>query len=190
MKKLLCICCLLFCMGNIFAQHDEDIPLPKSLQTGKAINAERKVKFLVGGSFGFQIGNYTAIELSPKLGIYPTDFLAMGITGTYMFMHDRYYGVNSHTFGGGVFIEGYLWKRLILHATYEYLNFDAVLQNSITGQLYTERVGNHGILLGPGYKQQVGERVNFFFLILFCVYQGEYTPYSLPSYKVGVTVDL
>ena len=193
MKKLLCVFGLLFCLSFIYAQTDEDIPLPKSLQTGRAANnIDRKVKFMVGGSFGFQIGNYIAIEVSPKVGIYATDFLALGITGTYMFMRDRYWGINSHTYGGGAFVEGYLWKRLILHASYEYLNFDAVFQDLNTGQLYTERVGNHGVLIGPGYRQQIGERVHLFMMILFCVYQSQkdLKPYSIPVYKAGVTVDI
>ena len=192
MKRLLCVLGLLFCLGFVSAQDDGDIPLPKSLQTSKALNAERKVKFQVGGTFGFQIGSYTAIEVAPRFGVYATDFLCAGITGTYMFMHARAYNFNSHTFGVGAFVEGYVWKqRIILHASYEYLNFDAIYQDLYTGQLFTERVGNHGILVGPGYRQKVGERVNIFALILFPVYQSsEYRPYSIPVYKVGVTVDI
>ena len=194
MKRLLCVFGLLFCLSLVYAQSDDDIPLPKSLQTGRAANnIDRKVKFMVGGSFGFQIGTYTAIEVAPKFGIYATDFLAFGITGTYMFMHTRAYNLslNSHTFGGGAFVEGYVWKRLILHASYEYLNFDALFIDN-ANQVYVDRVGNHGILVGPGYRQKVGERVNIFALILFPVYQSQHElkPYSIPVYKVGVTVDI
>lgn len=177
-------------LSILYAQEETDVPLPKSLQNTKSIkNPDRKIKFLTGGTFGFQIGNYTAIELSPKFGFYPCEYLSLGITGTYMFMRDRYYNYNSHTFGGGVFVEGYLWQRLILHAEYEYLNFEVTDYNSL-GQLVQTRVGNHGVLLGPGYRQIISDRISLYFLVLFCVYQGNYSPYAIPNYKVGITIDL
>ena len=76
MKRLLCVFGLLFCLSLVYAQSDDDIPLPKSLQTGRAANnIDRKVKFMVGGSFGFQIGDGSLVAVfDDGQAITPTDY--------------------------------------------------------------------------------------------------------------------
>lgn len=173
-------------------QENEDIPLPKSLKN-QSENNQRKLNFVVGGNFGFQFGNYTFIDVSPHVGIYPVDFLCIGVGGTYMYMRYSNYHQSSdtHIYGFKAFIEGYVWQRLILHAEYGYTNyklnfFDGTTENF----LYSNRVGTHAILLGPGYKQTVTDRISLYCLLLFNLYEDQYTFYSNPLVRVGINVDL
>ncbi|MBO4232207.1 MAG: hypothetical protein J5862_03095, partial [Bacteroidales bacterium] len=93
MKRIILIMiCLALATACAWAQEDvetEAVPLPKSLRQGvnvKKNEAERKVKFLVGGYFGFSIGHNTSVEVSPHFGIMPIKYLAIGIGGTYIYI--------------------------------------------------------------------------------------------------------
>jgi hypothetical protein len=180
--------------NSILAQND-DVPLPKSLQPYKPRKddgrGERKVAFFAGGGFGLQLGSYIGVDVSPQIGIYPVvEWLAFGINGTYMFAHDSRYKYNQHIFGGGLFVEGYPIKWLILHAGYEYLNYpELVLTNGKVETL--KRIGTHAIMVGPGYRQRFSDKVSGYFLALFNLYQTQTSIYTgyIPTFRVGITVD-
>lgn len=192
MKKIVLLLLLSFfmhCAHQCYAQYD-DVPLPKSLRNTKPAKAERKLKMMAGGTFGAQFGSYTAVSLSPMFGIYPVDWLLLGVGGTYMYSYEGYYGLSSHVYGGTAFIEGLIWKqRIILHAGYEYINYDQFYMISGSSQIYKERVGSHAILLGPGYRQPVSESVNIYALLLFNVIQNYNSFFANPIIRIGVTFD-
>lgn len=197
MKKLATLLTLLvFCFG-LSAQ--ENVPLPKSLRGGNASqsssdnNSERKVEFLVGGNIGFQIsGNVLDMQLSPHVGILPgIDFLCIGIGGTYQLTYykDRITAQKGfqHIFGGNFFVEGYIWQKLVLHAEYELLSFPASYPFA-TEPLFVgvnERPSAHGILLGPGYKQDIGTNLSVYSLFLFSVYDPQNVR-GIMDIRVGV----
>jgi hypothetical protein len=198
-KKTVSILILLiisiFLNNSLIAQND-DVPLPKSLQPYKPRKDDdqekRKLTFFAGGGFGLQVGSKSVgVDVSPQIGIYPVvKWLAFGINGTYMFSHDGYNNYNLHIFGCGLFVEAYPITWLILHAGYEYLNYpDMVL---INGKVETlKRIGTHAIMVGPGYRQRFGDKVNGYFLALFNLYQNETSIYTgyIPTFRVGITVD-
>jgi len=185
------------CINNDLIAQQDDIPLPKSLQPYKPrkedTQSASKVTFFVGGGFGLQLGNKSiGIDVSPQIGIYPViKWLALGINATYMFSHDGYYNYNLHVFGGGLFIEAYPIKWLILHSGYEYLNYpEAVLMANGKVEI-SKRIGTHAFMVGPGYRQCFSDKVNGYFLALFNLYQDETSIYTgyIPTFRVGITVD-
>ena len=200
MKRfVLIIICVIIAAAGVRAQEDvetEAVPLPKSLRQGVNIKnneAERKVKILVGGYFGFSIGMNTNVELAPHVGIVPIKYLAIGVGGTYIYNSLR--GFNGardkyHIFGANAFIEGYLWNYLVLHASYEYLRYKLPIYDLMGNVAAYEWVGTHAVLIGPGYKQQVTNNVSIYSLILFNINNDEYSLYSIPIIRFGVNINL
>lgn len=177
---------------SLLCQEEEPLPLPKSLQQNRLFSDKRPT-FLVGGNVGFQFGNYTFIDVSPHVGIYPFDFLCIGVGASYMYMRYNYYKQynDSHIYGVKAFIEGYIWRLLVLHAEYEYINYKLNFYNMQTGKLTkSERVGTHAFLVGPGYKQPVTNKISLYCLLLFNLYEDNYSFFSNPVVRVGINVDL
>ena len=196
MKKIVTILTLfLFCLG-VSAQ--ENVPLPKSLrsnitQSKADTNSMRKVKFVVGGNIGFQISNNVLdMQISPHFGVQPgVDWLCFGIGGTYQLTYykDRITAIKGfqHIFGGNVFVEGYIWQKLVLHAEYELLSFPANYAFA-TDPLFigvNERPSAHGILLGPGYKQDINKNLSIYSIFLFSVYDPQNVR-GIMDIRVGV----
>ena len=200
MKRIILIMiCLALATACAWAQEDvetEAVPLPKSLRQGvnvKKNEAERKVKFLVGGYFGFSIGHNTSVEVSPHFGIMPIKYIAIGIGGTYIYnSYKTYYGIRDkyHIFGASAFVEGYLWNYLVLHASYEYLTYTLPIVDPNTNIVTSERVGTHAVLIGPGYKQDITDKINIYSHILFNLNNDQYSLYSIPIFRIGVNVVL
>lgn len=176
MKKIAFFLCfvLVFALnGNTFAQ--DDVPLPKSLKgnsgttaNGNGTTQERKIKFVVGGNVGFGVNRSTLdLQLTPHFGIKPAiDFLCIGVGGTYYLNYRKDFSSGlkyfTHIFGFSGFIEGYIWDKLVLHGEYEWLSFPG----NEAG-----RISHHGILIGPGYKQNVGSNFSVYGNLLFPVFE-------------------
>ncbi|MCQ2285732.1 MAG: hypothetical protein MJZ76_02525 [Bacteroidales bacterium] len=197
-KYIFLIISLIFCIQTAFSQI-EQIPLPKSLRTSKetTIGKERKVKIQLGGNFGLSFGSVINVAVSPHVGICPVKWLSIGVGGYYSYQYYKYHQLSSlnskgsHTFGVSGYIEAYPWNRLIIHASYEYLNYAAQYYDPISyNYLYTDRVGTHAILAGIGYKQAISDRLSVYSLILFNLNQDKYSIYSNPLIRVGVNFDL
>ena len=82
----------------------------------------------------------------------------------------------GNIFGARAFIEGYIWKRLVLHAEYEWLSFPGGVEG---------RDNTNGVLVGAGYKQDITDHWSMYGLFLFPVYD-ELNVYSIMEIKVGV----
>ena len=191
MKKLLILITLIFAFISYTVGQTDDVPLPKSLRSHQPRDWEKKkIDMMVGGNFGAQFGSYTAVSVTPMFGIYPTNWLLVGVGGTYMFSHDKYYDLSSHVFGANAFVEGLIWKRrIIAHASYEYVNYDAFYLIQGVAGVQKERIHSHAILLGPGYRQEFSDSFSAFFLLLFDVVQNSRSFYSNPIFRVGITYD-
>ncbi|MBO4645000.1 MAG: hypothetical protein J5642_00610 [Bacteroidales bacterium] len=193
MKKILLFILISLFAMPLWSQGTETVPLPKSLQPykprDKAMENERKIKFLVGGSVGFGVGaNNLNFEIAPHFGIFPViDFLCFGIGGDYRlnFYRDYYSGTKTfvHTYGFNGFVEGYIWDRLILHASYEWLSIPTSAYNA------SDRYYSNAILVGPGYKQAISDKLSLYGLILFPIELNEekyVQVYSILDIRVGI----
>ena len=174
------------------AQTQDDVPLPKSLQTRnnsqKGSFENKKLKFTVGGYLAMSFGAYTNVLVTPLFGVYPmVDWLLVGVSGTYMFTHDSYYKISYHDFGLGAFVRGLIWKqRIIVHFSYEYMN---VGYYNTQGNM--KRFGAHALYLGPGYRQNLGDRLSVFFVLMINVARSVNERGIFPTlyYNVGITYD-
>lgn len=190
MKKNFLLALLLFsftALNTLQAQSD-DLPLPKSFkeETPKKNN---RPKLMGGGTFGLQFGSYTAVSISPTIGIYPTDWLLLGVGGSYMYSYSRAYGTSSNVFGFSAFAQGLLIKkRLILYAGYEYVNYDIFFQD-YWGDITKERNDAHALFLGPGYRQPLSDNLSMYAMMLFDVIQSYDSFYANPVIRVGVIYD-
>lgn len=197
MKKIATILILFLFGFGLSAQ--STVPIPKSLLAGakssqnRPDTTNRKVRFVVGGNIGFQVSNNVLdMQISPHIGILPgVDFLCFGIGGTYQLTYykDPYTGNKGfqHIYGGNVFVEGYVWQRLILHAEYELLSFPvnyAFVGDPLFKGVH-ERPTAHGILLGPGYKQDLGTNLSIYSVFLFSVYDPQNVR-GIMDIRVGV----
>ena len=196
MKKIATILILFLFSFGLSAQ--STVPIPKSLLAGakssqnRPDTTNRKVRFIVGGNVGFQVaGNVLDMQISPHVGILPgVDWLCIGIGGTYQFTYYKdpngYRGF-QHIFGGNAFVEGYVWQRLILHAEYELLSFPANYPFAIDPLFVGvhDRPAAHGILLGPGYKQDLGTNLSIYSVFLFSVYDPQNVR-GIMDIRVGV----
>lgn len=188
MKKL-SLCFLLLFIGFSFSTNAQidDVPLPKSLQrSDKQRDIDKKLRFTAGGGFGLQFGSsYAGVSLSPVVGVYPFDWLLIGVGANYSYTYS--YGSSFHDFGVNVFVRGLIWQqRLIAHLGYEYLNLDYGRDG---------RFDAHALYLGPGYRQPLGDRVSLHALLLFNLANWNssnldtrsFFPFFYPT--IGVTFD-
>ena len=198
MKKIATFLLLILVSFSLVAQ--QNVPLPKSLRSlansskkTTCDSANRKVQFIVGGNVGFQVSNNVLdMQLSPHVGILPgIDFLCIGVGGTYQLTYYKnpITAIKSlqHIFGGNVFVEGYVWQKLVLHAEYELLSFPANYAFA-TDPLFIgkhERPAAHGVLLGPGYKQDIGTNLSVYSVFLFLVYDPQ-NVYGIMDIRVGI----
>ena len=191
MRKLVILFIFIFAFASYAVGQADDVPLPKSLRSHQPRSWEKKkLDMMVGGNFGAQFGSYTAVSVSPMFGVYPVKWLLVGVGGTYMFSHDKYYNLSSHVFGANVFAEGLIWKRrIIAHVGYEYVNYDSFYITQGVVGVQKERMGSHAILLGPGYRQELSDSFAIYALLLFDVVQNTKSFYNNPIFRVGITYD-
>lgn len=187
MKKIVGLIFSVLLLGltvdDVVAQTDvENVPLPKSLMArDNSPLADRKVKFMFGGNIGFGVSySQLNMQVSPHFGICPgIDFICFGIGGTYHLNYYKSYdGIKyfNHIFGFRAFLEGYIWKRLVLHAEYEWLSFPSGANG---------RENTNGVLVGAGYKQDISDHWSAYGLFLFPVYD-QLNVYSIIEIKAGV----
>ena len=197
MKKIAILLVLFLFSFGLAAQNT--VPIPKSLLAGAKSSqsgpdtTNRKVKFVVGGNIGFQVSNNVLdMQISPHVGILPgIDFLCIGIGGTYQLTYykDPITALKGfqHIFGGNLFVEGYVWQRLVLHVEYELLSFPSKYAFA-TDPIFVgvhERPTAHGILLGPGYKQDISRDLSVYSVFLFSVYDPQNVR-GIMDIRVGV----
>lgn len=177
---ILAIGCLLT-TPKVFAQYDVN-PKPFSLQNDRSQQKRPKIQF--GGNFGLQLGTYTAINISPQVGIYPTDWLLMGGGISYMFVSQYKYS-RSHLAGANLFIQPFIAKRVIIHAEYEY---SRIFTSFLDGD--RQQFENHGVAAGVGYRHYLNDKISIYGLLLINLYQSYWINNYIPYFRVGVNVDI
>lgn len=150
-------------------------------------------KLFTGGGLGLQLGTVTLIDISPHIGYFFTDNIALGVGGTYQYyrIKSRYLDYKTDIWGARVFGRYYVIESAFAHLEYEYLNYEAALVDPFgyyTGS--TERVGVDNVLIGGGYRQNIGGNSWINLLVLWNVNQTAYTLYENPIIRMGVDVGL
>jgi hypothetical protein len=161
-----------------------------------AQNRERGIqdsRIFTGGGLGLQIGTITLIDVSPHIGYYLTERIAVGIGGTY-----QYYRIKTDQFeystdiwGARAFGRYYFLENIFGHIEYEYLNYEAALVDPYgfySGDI--KRVGVNNVLVGAGYRENIFGNSYINALLLWNLNETVYTLYSNPILRVGIDVGL
>lgn len=176
--------------------------------SAQEMQPDRPLKFsdriFYGGNFGLQFGDITLVDVSPMVGYRLTDKIAAGVSFSYKYYHYKNFFYNpysysfadmtSNIYGASIFGRYYFVENLFAQAEYEYLiySFDNYRLNSTGGSFdkTTETVDVPGFFLGGGYRQPIGGKVYFSIMILYNVMESQYSPYSNPIIRAGVSVGL
>ena len=162
---------LLMCSVAVFGQEaDQDV------------HWELSPKFILGGSFGLQLGTITQIEVSPVVGWKLLDHLHAGVGARYLFFNDSRYDISQSVYGGNAWFRLIVVQPLFLQAEYEILSVD---EFDYTSMRYT---GNRdlveGMLVGAGYRQEFGKRSAVNMILLWNLELQPETPYANPIIKI------
>ncbi len=150
------------------------------------VDSSKKVYF--GGSFGGQIGNETALEISPLIGYRVTPSFSIGFGASYIYYSytdPNYSFLNYQTsiYGGRVFAKEYVFRNVFAYAELEVLNLEE--QNPLTGEL--RRITTSNPLIGGGFSQPIGVNSFMHFMILWDSNGDVASPYTNPIFRVGFT---
>ena len=151
-------------------------------------NHEMGSRFYVGGNFGVQLGTVTLIDISPLIGYRLTEKFNVGAGVSYQYYRDSRWGVPYETniYGGRAFASYYIFRDIFAHAEYELLSLEAY--DSQLNEFFRKNV--HGLLVGGGYRQWVGQRLFMNIMVLWNLNETIDYPYNNPIFRVGIGVGL
>lgn len=133
----------------------------------------------LGGHVGLQIGTVTAIDISPTVGYWMTDYLISGIGLTYLYSSDSRSNYSSDIYGGSLFTRIFPISEGFLQAEYQVMN----VGYKFPGE--TQRDWYHGLLAGGGYLQALGGNSYLTFTILWDLIRQPGFPYDNPIIRAG-----
>lgn len=175
MKKLSCYILLIFSLLSSFSvaqEHDD---------TARKRFSER---IFFGGNIGLQFGTVTFIDVSPLIGYELTEKLSAGVGATYQYYRyrDRFNDFSTNIYGGRVFSRYNILKNIFSHVEYEVLNLEAFDLE--------KRINVTSILVGGGFRQQLGGRTYLNLLVLWNINESAYSPYRNPIIRGGISIGL
>lgn len=137
-----------------------------------------------GGGLGLQFGNYTLVDVSPRIGYKITDEWSIGLSSKYQYIRIKTNNADfeTNTYGGGVFSSYFFADNLFAHAEYEVMNGKWAF--------YRDRFNLESLLVGGGYKVDLGGRAFSTIMILVNLIDSEFTPYRSPIIRVNFGVGL
>lgn len=159
---------------------------PKGVVIDKFLKREN---LMVGGGFGLGLSNlFFSVGLAPEVSyfVWP-ERVAIGTRFNYNYYRDNFYDVNSHLFGGGPFMRGYIWKGLFAQAEYELTSVEVILLDAFGNYAGKQRGSLNAFLVGGGFHQNFDSGFGFYFQILFNTLQNTDFIYPNPSYRTGFT---
>ena len=175
MKKLTFYILLVFLLVPVFASAQE------SDDTARKRFSER---IFFGGNIGLQFGTVTFIDVSPLIGYELTEKLSAGVGATYLYYRyrDRFNDFSTNIYGGRVFSRYNILENIFAHTEYEVLNLEAFDLE--------KRINVTSILVGGGFRQQLGGRTYLNLLILWNINESAYSPYRNPIIRGGISIGL
>ncbi|MCX7862272.1 MAG: hypothetical protein N2449_04695 [Bacteroidales bacterium] len=141
-------------------------------------------RFFFGGNFGLQVGNYTIIELSPLIGYRITERFSAGTQINYSYIHVSQFNLSTSIYGSSAFLTYYLSKKIFLRSEYEWLSLESRYFNPAIYQTQ-KRFSVHSVLVGGGYREQIGERSYINLMILWNLNESALSPYQNPIIRMS-----
>jgi len=142
-------------------------------------------RLFFGGDLGFVFGDYTNIEFSPLVGYRFTDRLSFATQIKYNYINSKYYDLSFSNYGFALSSSYNITEQIFAHAEYEYISIDSKLYN-LWG-LYTnqKRISFSNILVGGGYRTQIGDRSYANLMILWNISDNAYSVYNNPVIRMS-----
>lgn len=160
---------------------------------------ERKWDRLVwGGYLALQVGTVTVVAVAPHAGYFVTPRTLVGGGLSYEYYSEKWYNdrISSSIYGGRIFSEYVFYTSMyksnrqkpnfsfFSHVEYELLNLDRDFSNPNLARA-SNRFWVHGLLVGGGYKQHLGRRSSFNFVLLYNILNDSRSPYDNPQIRIG-----
>lgn len=136
----------------------------------------RKLTF--GGGLGVALGDYTSIQVSPKVGYNFTDNINAGLGFSYSYFKDDYSHIDrweekNHYFGFSTYLNYYPIKNIILKVEPEIMRMWSTLENKSSRVKDKEEKFIPAVVIGAGLR--MGPIVG---TINYDVVQDSNTPYG------------
>lgn len=165
----------------------------------KTYSQNKNIKFsdnlYLAGSFGLQIGKFTAIEFSPIVGYEFNDYLQAGVGLKYIYesYNHEIYGYHTSIFGINLFGDAFIIKNLrkilpfrtntelFLHAEYEILSLESIYFAPFSDR---NRVYAHGLLPGIGLRQYINQKSSVDIVVLWNIIEQDISAYSNPVIRM------
>jgi long-subunit fatty acid transport protein len=155
-------------------------------------------KLVWGGYLTLQVGTVTIVAVSPQAGYYVNPRMLVGAGLSYEYYSEKWYNdrISSSIYGGRVFNEYAVFTSMyksnmqkpnfsfISHIEYELINLDRDFSNPNVARA-SSRFWIHGLLVGGGYKQHLGRRSSFNFVLLYNIINDSRSPYDNPQIRIG-----
>lgn len=155
------------------------------------LRPERNLKshLFYGGGFGLQFGTVTLIEISPLVGYKVTPKLGIGVSPSYKYYSYRPYTspsrLQTNVYGGSIFARYMIFENIFAHAEYESLFYNI----KVPGYPTDMRQYN-SVLVGGGYRQQIGANAAMNLMVLWNLNDTPDSPYTNPIIRIGFTVGM
>lgn len=132
-----------------------------------------------GGNFMIWFGSTTYIYLSPTVNYAVTKRLNVGLGGIYNYFSQNQfsgsiYGLHSY----GLF---YVTSNVFIKAQYDHL-----LQPNLWSPYPNEKIWVGYLLLGGGFKQNLGDHAVLLTSLLYNVNESPYSMYPNPIIQIGI----
>jgi len=137
------------------------------------------------GYYAASYGNVLYYDLSPHVGYKFNEFFSAGIqviysNQTFSIGASRY---NYNIFGAGVFGRALILDRFFFQAEIDVLSIPA----NYRGNTIVSRVTSDEKMFGLGYKSPLGDKLSYFFVLLYDFQPGPNSPYPPLVYRAGLS---
>ncbi len=140
-------------------------------------------KVFFGGNLGLQLGTIINIEVAPLVGYKLLPKIHFGLGATYTYFRDSRIDFSTYRYGGRAFVRVFPIPIVFGHGELEMINTEKF--NELTGIYTGERIWVESMLVGAGFRQQIGQRSAVNFMLLWNLNETKDSPYSNPIIRVG-----
>lgn len=166
----------------VFSQ--EFIQTEEQIIDNKKSGFDRK-KLFFGGGLGLQFGDRSLIDISPKIGYRFTEKFSMGVGFTYInYAYNKTPKFSTTMYGGSLFASFVVIENAFVHAEYELLSLESKYFSPFPTP-EKDRLNIASILVGGGYRYQIGARSYLNMLVLWNLIETDYSIYNNPVIRMN-----
>ncbi len=182
-KKIFAFILFTFLFSTVFCQNFSENKF-KNQPFGK--------RLFLGGNVGLQFGTITLIDLSPSLGCWVTNRIALGLGINYQYYSDKRWtpAFSTSIYGGNAFGRFYILENLFAHLEYQLINYKTLLVDPYGVFNKTKRIYEPYYLIGGGYVQSLGGNFSMNIIALYNLNETPYSLYQNPIIRIGFNVGL